>query len=30
MIEKLTKKVQKDRGITFKPQLTEYKPPSHK
>ena len=29
MIEKLTQKVQKDRGITFQPQITEYRPPSH-
>ena len=29
MIEKLTQKVQKDRGITFQPQINDYRPPSH-
>ena len=29
MIKKLTKKVQQDRGITFKPTITQYRPPVH-
>jgi len=29
MIEKLAKRVQRDRGITFKPKLTPYRPPGH-
>ena len=29
MIEKLTKKVQQDRGITFKPTIRQYRPPQH-
>ena len=29
MIEKLTEKVDKERQITFQPQITKYKSPSH-